>query len=61
MSRYMAAINVLFQLKREAWPRLLQSEKDAIQDVIDLPESEGEQAIRAGDEMLEEAMRFNGW
>jgi hypothetical protein len=48
----MSAINVLFQLKRTAWPRLLQEEKDAIEQALAIPESAGEQAIREGDEMM---------
>ena len=60
MSRYLSAITVLYQLKKDAWPRLLQAEKDAIDQALAIPESEGEKAIREGDEMLEEALRMQG-
>lgn len=66
MSRYMEAINLLIRLKRAIASTAMLTPEPAqeawigcINQVLAMPESEGEQAIREGDEMIEEAYRMN--
>lgn len=58
MSRYMDAIALLIELRK--YTEVPESVKAKIALILTMPESEGEQAIRECDEMLEEAARMVG-